>query len=171
MRLRHWKLVQKLKWRFESINFHCFAQEMLKNGCERANYYSIIQFACNFKWSKTVLSSQTIIRCINNKFYIDPSFAMQTNEKRPLLLSLSLSLYRLGNKIEIEWYLPVDGKFNPAVNEELWPCNNEPEPLCENEPPGWLYEYPCGLAAARAMHDKTMNTFIFLIKCFNCVSE
>lgn len=28
---------------------------------------------------------------------------------------------------------------------------------------GELYEYPCGLAEASAIHDKTMNTFILYL--------
>lgn len=58
-------------------------------------------------------------------------------------------------------YIPAPGVFSPSDGALIpWPL------LCDPEPPkfdGWLYEYPAsGLATAKAMHDKTTNTFILL---------
>lgn len=53
--------------------------------------------------------------------------------------------------------LPEDGALNP-IEGALTPTLCDPPKLDD----GWLYEYPCGLAAAKAMHDKTTNTFIFV---------
>lgn len=54
--------------------------------------------------------------------------------------------------------LPVPGVLNPTDGALTPPKLCEPPKLDDD---GWLYEYPCGLATAKAMHDKTTNTFIF----------
>lgn len=47
---------------------------------------------------------------------------------------------------------------NLPENGVLKPSGGAPNP-----DDGWLYEYPCGLAVANAIHDKIINTFIFAI--------